>query len=154
MPAPTIQHLTDVGQRKAMGLLSFREIEALGHTPLTLKDHFNAQSTYAVRHLKPGMPLWGDVVAPDMETLAVAHLPMLQKLIDRHHPLLIAAQWPTTAQDFFDKSLQTYILRDATPTGSALQDLIKEAYQHPRPGHPPAHKPSATAQIKKFFGLR
>ncbi|MCC7037589.1 MAG: hypothetical protein IT560_09830 [Alphaproteobacteria bacterium] len=132
---PHIGHLLQVGKSKAMGLLTLHEIAALGHDGATLAGQFNAKAGYIVRHFNIGDSMWGDPVAAGMESLAVIHLPSLQKLIDGEKELLQRLGWPQTAQEFAKRSFEDYILRDnANPDHSRLQALIKRAYDHPYTG--------------------
>jgi len=132
-PQPGIDHLTCVGKTKAMGLLSFAEIRACGHDALTLKDAFNAKAGFVTRHFRPGDTLWGDAVSAEMESLAVIHAPSLQKLLDENLSLLARTGWPSSSMEFADKSFQEFVLRGADADQSALQALIKAAYNHPYP---------------------
>ncbi|MDE1151172.1 MAG: hypothetical protein PW788_01435 [Micavibrio sp.] len=130
---PNIGHLTNVGKTKAMGLLSFAEITALGHKPVALKDAFNAKAGFITRHFRAGDELWADTVTPAMESLAVIHAPSLQKLLDKNGALLARTGWPCGAEAFADKSFQDFVLRGDDAEQSALQALIKAAYNHPYP---------------------
>jgi DNA polymerase I-like protein with 3'-5' exonuclease and polymerase domains len=127
MHQPPIEHLTAVGKTKAIGLLSYPEIEAHGFTACGLKEAFNAKSGFVLRDLKTGDMLWDEELTEKRQTLAVAHIPKLQKLLNRHRELLQRTGWPVDAVSFFDRSLKDYVLR-GTPDHNALQDLIKEAY--------------------------
>lgn len=129
---PHIGHLLQVGKSKAMGLLTLREITELGHDGAILARQFNASAGYAVRHFNIGDRMWGDPLAAGMESIAVIHLPSLQKLIDSEKDLLQRIGWPQSAQEFAVRSFEDYILRDdANPDQSRLQALIKRAYDHP-----------------------
>ncbi len=129
---PHIGHLLQVGKSKAMGLLTLREIAGLGHDGATLARQFNAKAGYSVRHFTTGDRMWGDPVETGMESLAVIHLPSLQKLLDGEKDLLQRLGWPQTAPEFAARSFEDYVLRDAaSPDNSRLQALIKRAYDHP-----------------------
>lgn len=121
---PHIGHLLQVGKSKAMGLLTLREITELGHDGATLARQFNAKAGYAVRHFNIGDRMWGDPLAAGMESIAVIHLPSLQKLIDSEKELLRRLGWPQTAQEFAIRSFDDYVLRDARiPTRAACRRL-------------------------------
>lgn len=144
---PHIGHLLQVGESKAMGLLTLREIAELGHDGLTLARQFNARSGYSVRHFAAGDRMWGDVVETGMESLAVIHMPSLQKLLDGEKDLLKRLGWPQTAPEFAARSFEDYVLRDTGDTdNSRLQALIKRAYDHPYAGE-------KKSRIRGLFGL-
>lgn len=129
---PHIGHLLQVGKSKAMGLLTLREITELGYDGATLAQQFNARSGFSVRHFAAGDRMWGDAVETGMESLAVIHLPSLQKLLDGEKDLLKRLGWPQTAPEFAARSFEDYVLRDTGDTdNSRLQALIKRAYDHP-----------------------
>lgn len=144
---PHIGHLLQVGESKAMGLLTLREIAELGHDGLTLARQFNARSGYSVRHFAAGDRMWGDVVETGMESLAVIHMPSLQKLLDGEKDLLKRLGWPQTAPEFAARSFEDYVLRDTGDTdNSRLQALIKRAYDHPYAGE-------KKSRMRGLFGL-
>jgi hypothetical protein len=124
---PPLSHLTDVGRRKALGLLSYPEIRVHGVEPAALKAAFNARAGYVTRDLTTGQNLWDETLTDTRQTLAAAHLPSLQKLLDRNRALLQRTGWPLDAAAFFDRSLNDYVLR-GSPDADRLQDVIKTAY--------------------------
>lgn len=130
-----------------MGLLTLREIAALGHDGETLARRFNAKSGYHVRHFGIGDMMWGEPVEAGMESLAVIHLPSLQKLLDAEKSLLQRVGWPQTAPEFAARSFDDYVLRDTENTdNSRLQALIKQAYDHP-------YADEKKSRLKKWFRL-
>jgi hypothetical protein len=144
---PHIGHLLQVGKSKAMGLLTLREITELGHDGATLARQFNAKAGYSVRHFTTGDRMWGDAVEPGMESLAVIHLPSLQKLLDGEKDLLQRLGWPQTAPEFAARSFEDYVLRDAaSPDNSRLQALIKRAYDHP-------YADDKKTRLRSWFGF-
>ena len=128
-----IDHLLNVGTSKAVGLLTLPEMRAGGYDMLRLSQTFNDRARYALRHIAEGQMLWGDVNDAKGGTAAVACLPLLQKLLDQNRQLLDDSGWPRDAEAFFDKSLTTFVLRNDSPRGAELQDLIKKAYGCYRP---------------------
>ena len=126
MIKPPLSHITKVGKTKAIGLLSFPEIRAHGVEPQYLAQKFNTQS-HAIRILKTGEMLWDETLTENRQTIAVAHLAKLQKILDANKELLQRVQWPDDARSFFERSLKDYVLR-GTPDHDALQDIIKHAY--------------------------
>lgn len=129
MPGPSIDHLLNVGKTKALGLLTTGEIRGLGHSPRRIKRHFNDKSRYIVRHFKKGDMFWGDPVKErKMATIAVASIPLLEKVIADNREVITASGWPTAPEEFFDKSLQTYVMRDDKPHGAELQNVMIRAY--------------------------
>lgn len=136
-PGPCIEHLTGVGKTKAMGLLCCTEIRALGHNPYKLAQHFNTRAGFMVRHFSAGDEMWGDIVTPAEEALAIGHHPSLQRLIDGNKNIVLRAGWPDCAAAFFEKSFHTFVFRGEDRDQSALQALIKTAYDHPYAGEGP-----------------
>lgn len=130
MALPSLTHLTDVGKTKAMGLLSYREICALGSSPQSLRAQFHDVAEYIVRDFGTAAQMWGAPVAAGMESLAIASVSKLQMLLDENKQLLERAGWPLAAPDFFEKSFAHFVLRSDAPCGAEIQDLIKKAYNH------------------------
>lgn len=130
MASPVLTHLTDVGKTKAMGLLSYREICALGSSPQSLRAQFHDAAEYIVKDFGPTAQMWGAPVSAGMESLAIASVPRLQALLDENKQLLERAGWPLEAADFFEKSFAHFVLRSDVPCGAEIQDLIKKAYNH------------------------
>jgi len=127
---PDIGHIRNVGTDKAMGLLTLREITQLGHDAQTLADAFNRTAGYKVLHFRAGDKMWGDTVSADMASLAVVHLPMLQKLLDENSGVLVRTGWPLDAGGFVRRSFEEFVLKQDADT-AALQALVKKAYNHP-----------------------
>lgn len=129
---PDIGHIRNVGVDKAMGLLTLREIAQLGHDGQSLGAAFNRTAGYMVLHFRAGDKMWGDTVSADMASLAVVHLPMLQKLLDENRGVLVRTGWPQDAEGFACRSFEEFVLKQDADT-AALQGLVKKAYNHPAP---------------------
>ena len=71
--------------------------------------------------------LWDETLTDNRQTVAVAHLGQLQKILDVNKDLLQRMQWPDDARAFFERNLKDYVLK-GTPDQDALQNLIKQAY--------------------------
>jgi hypothetical protein len=129
---PCIEHITDVGKNKAVGLLSFKEIRALGYAPGHIARQFNKRSGFLVIEVKENDVFWGRPTESKEETLAIAHLPSLQKWIDLNKETVAATGWPVDAGPFFRKSLETMV--ETYRSGDAekcLMSMIIQTYNHP-----------------------
>lgn len=129
---PDIGHIRNVGVDKAMGLLTLREIAQLGHDGQSLGAVFNRTAGYMVLHFRAGDKMWGDIVSADMASLAVVHLPMLQKLLDENRGVLVRTGWPQDAEGFACRSFEEFVLKQDADT-TALQGLVKKAYNRTAP---------------------
>ncbi len=136
MPAH-LRHITDVGRNKAIGLLSTPEVRALGAHPSKLRRDFTFRArahTYLFIEMKEGDIFWDNPLKAGEGNVAVACLPQLQKLIDAKKDAIEAMGWPTDAEAFFKKSLETSAIssaRSTSSTRSAVMSVIIDAYNHP-----------------------
>lgn len=85
-----------------------------------------------VLHFRAGDKMWGDTVSADMASLAVVHLPMLQKLLDENRGVLVRTGWPQDAEGFACRSFEEFVLKQDADT-TALQGLVKKAYNRTAP---------------------
>ncbi len=129
---PCIEHITDIGKSKAVGLLSFREIRELGYAPGALAKQFNQRGGFLVIEVRQDDIFWGRPTESKEETLAIAHLPSLQKWIDLNKETVAATKWPLQAEPFFRKSLDTMVdLHNGGEAERCLMSMIIKTYNHP-----------------------
>ena len=133
MPAH-LRHLTDVGRNKAVGLLSMPEFLALGANVGRMRNSFNQRArpeSYLFIEMKEGDMFWDTPLKAGDGNVAIACLPMLQKLIDAKKESVEAMGWPTDAAEFFVKSLETSLISTDHPARKEVMSVILEAYNHP-----------------------
>ena len=137
MPGQRIHHLLNVGSRKAMGLLQFKEMTDEGFDPVRMIEQFKMDPNYFVEVMKIGESDFNGIIE-DSPNIFVGYKPLLARLASHHRQFLTQQGWIDKhgEDDIAAQLFESMITRSAFPEEGAhpfFVSIVQQAYQHRPP---------------------